>query len=426
MMDAGYILLSCWITEAARSAVLSGRGHGPSGVRAAERARILAAGCTAEGIRIKPAFASGHAEWIADVAGAAEDTGSLGWFFLQRLGMYVDAHVGDLLAEAGRARLLELGRPDEEEVSAALEKEGLPPPPPPEWPEAVPAHAPGEARVRFGIIGDPHIGLDVSERLIPAAVDDLNQERVDFSVAIGDITQNGAADSFVRARAILDRLDAPCLVTLGNHDMWGGGGDRPVGRERFAAAFERAPYAVYEADGVRLVLIDSTDPEASPFPPFDLFTGAFTEGPNESVPGGSISPEVAEWMASIEPAGPTFIALHHPPHPYLGFPPLVFGLDEASTRLLADLATRIDAWGILCGHTHRSALHSLDGVPTIEVPSSKEWPFGYGMVEVSDEGWAFNLRPISDRALVERESAGLLFRRYARGPDEARAFSAAR
>jgi hypothetical protein len=198
-----------------------------------------------------------------------------------------------------------------------------------------------------------------------------------------------------------------------------------VGLTRFQAAFGRAPYGVYEVGGVRLILISSADPSPSPYPPFDLLTGSFTDDPNEAVPGGTIAEDVREWASSLGPAGPTFIVLHHPGYPYLGFPALVFGLDQSSTEFLADLAEQTEAWGIICGHTHRSALSDLAGVPLIEVPSPKEWPYAYGFLEVSDEGWGFNLYPAGDEALVAEASlsANVLIRRYARGPDEARAFS---
>ncbi|HLG92993.1 MAG TPA: hypothetical protein VKY15_08455, partial [Acidimicrobiales bacterium] len=150
--------------------------------------------------------------------------------------------------------------------------------------------------------------------------------------------------------------------------------------------------------------------------------------PKESIPGGTFSEEVAGWAAEREAEDiPTFIVLHHPPYPYLGFPALLFGLDEPSTRVLEDLVVRVKAWGIICGHTHRCALSQLAGVPVLEVPCPKEWPFGFGVVEVSDEGWAYNLHPVGSEELVAQSSfsANAVFRRYSRGPDEARAFSTA-
>lgn len=418
-------LLSCWIVEAARASVLAGRGEPEAARRAAERGALLARACEASGVGTRPDLAAGHAAWMQGVTGTQVETGVLGAFLLQRLGEYVAAHTAPLLPPDDHARIVELGAPDAEEAARRIARNGIPPAPPPEWPSAPEARAPGEVLARIGVVGDPHVGVEIAERILPVAVEDLNREGVDLTVVLGDLTQNGAAPLFARCRDILDRLDAPYLVTLGNHDVWGREGDAPAGSRWFAAAFGREPHGVAEVRGVRVVALNSADPTASPFPPFDLITGGFTDDPNEAVPGGTISPEAERLIAALGDGAPTLLTLHHPPHPYLGFPPLIFGLDEPSTRLLASLVRRTGAIGVLCGHTHRSALTELAGAPVLEVPSVKEWPFGYGVVEVAGRGWSFNLRPISDGGLVAKASAGasLLFRRYARGPDRARAFA---
>lgn len=418
------LILALWATEAARSSVLGNRGHSPASTRAAERARILATRCSELGVGLRPEYASGHARWMGHVAGTPGETGALGWFFLQRVGAYVDLHSERVLSEGAHARLVDLGSEDANEVNEALLRDGLPPPLPPEWPEARTAHPPGEVHTRIGIIGDPHVGTSMGDRILPAVVDALNGQDVTASIAIGDLTQNGREDLFRQAKGVLDRLEAPYAVTLGNHDMWGGGTPSAVGLERFRTVFGQEPYGVHHLGGLRLIVLNSADPRASPFPPFDLVTGGFTSDPNEAIPGGSFGSEVVAFAESLEADGPTIVVLHHPPYPYLGFPALMFGLDEPSTAVLRSLVRRTRAWGVIVGHTHRSELSALDGVPLIEVPSPKEWPFGYGVLEVSDGGWAFNLHPAGDPELVAEASASanVVIRRYARGPDAARAF----
>lgn len=419
------LTLSLWVGEAARSTVLGMRGHTAASVRAAGRARILATRCSELGIAMPAAYVGEHARWMGGVAGSVEETGALGGFFLQRMGAYVDLHSESVLPKGYWARLVDLGVPDAREVEEALNRDGIPPSPPPEWPAAPKARAPGTVHTRIGIIGDPHVGSVRGDAFFPPLLEALNEQAVDASVSVGDLTQNGEAALFHRVREGLEALEAPWCVTLGNHDMWGGDTPSAVGLERFRAAFGREPYGEFRAGRVRLLLVNSADPRPSPFPPFDLLTGMFADAPHESVPGGTISAEVAEWAAGLGEDGPTFLVLHHPPHPYLGFPPLVFGLDQPSTEVLADLAVRTRAWGIICGHTHRCARSELAGVPVIEVPSPKEWPFGYGMLEVSEEGWAYNLLPAGTEELVTQASFGAnaVIRRYARGPDDARAFS---
>ena len=427
------LALSCWVIEAARSKVLEERGHADKAPKVAERARILARACAQRGVPLKPEYVAPHGAWLANLAGRREETGAYGWFVLQRIGMYVEAHVRDLLAEGDRARLAELGAADEAEVAQAIANDGLPEVPPPEWPSAPVAEASGEGVARIGMIGDTHIGSVRGDKVVPAVVDALNASGVAFSVVVGDLTQNGGIDLFERAASVLEGLVAPWAATLGNHDLWDAmwtDGDGRAGIDRFRAAFGREPSGVYEAGGVRLIVVNTADPTPSPFPPFDLVGGTFTNERSETLPGGRIDEETADWLASIGPDGgrPTFVVTHHPPFPYLGFPPLVFGLDERSTGILGELIERAGVWGVVCGHTHRSFRRELAGVPAVEIPASRDWPFGYAVLEVGSEGWAFNLHPVTDTALIEEVSAdsGLVFRRYARGTPDDRAFAVRR
>jgi 3',5'-cyclic-AMP phosphodiesterase len=423
------LALSCWVIEAARSKALEVRGDADKAPRAAERARILARACSARGVALKPAWVAPHAEWMSNLAGSREESGAFGWLVLQRIGKYVESHVHDILPPADLDRVVEIGAGDEAEVPLAIAESGLPEVPPPEWPPAPVATAPGTPVARIGLIGDTHIGTDRGNRAVPAVVDGVNAAGVDFSVVVGDVTQNGKVELFERAASVLAGLQAPWAATLGNHDLWDAmwtDGTGKAGADRFRTALGQEPSGVHEAEGVRLIVVDSSDPTPSPFPPFDLVGGTFTNDRRETLPGGTFSDETATWLASIGPSDqPTFVFLHHPAHPYLGFPPLVFGLDERSTGLLADLVERAGVWGVICGHTHRCHRTEIAGVPVVEIPASKDWPFGYAILEVADEGWAMNLHPIADKALIAALSAdvGQVFRRYSRGTPEDRAFS---
>jgi predicted phosphodiesterase len=347
---------------------------------------------------------------------------------LQRIGAYVEAHVPDLLPDADRERLLELGASDQAEVAAAITADGLPEVPPPEWPSAPPAEAPGRRIARIGLIGDTHVGTARGDKLAPAVVRGINAAGVDMSVLVGDVTQNGSPAFYERAASILRGLEQPWAATLGNHDLWDAmwtDGTGAGGTDRFRGALGHEPSGVYEVAGVRLIVVSSADPTPSPFPPFDLVGGTFTNERSETLPGGRISEETAVWLGSIGPYdGPTFAFLHHPAHPYMGFPPLVFGLDERSTRILGDFVERAGVWGVVCGHTHRAHRDEIAGVPLLEVPASKDWPYGFGLLDVAEEGWAVNLRRIDDDDLVAELSAdaGVVFRRYARGEEADRAF----
>jgi predicted phosphodiesterase len=420
------LLLSCWVVETARSMVFGAREQHAAESRSAARARILASRCAADGVQIKAEYAKGHAEWMMQVAGTEEETGVLGLIFLQRVGLYVDAHIGELLSEKDRLRLKELAEAEEDELNMALMSGGLKPPPPPEWPETAAVAAPGKLKARIGILGDPHVGPEGSNRMVTSAIRQLEEAGVDCAVAIGDLTENGDTEFFQRAKELFDQSSLPIAVTLGNHDLWATEGGRSVGLERFTKTFDRKPCSVTEIEGVRLIVLNSADPARSPYRPFELMTGEFKEDhPNQSVPGGTFDAETLEWMGKLGPdSATTFIMLHHPPYPYLGMPPLVFGLDRPSTEVLAKLVLRTGAEAVFCGHTHRCAVTDFHGVPAVEVASSNDWPYGISVIELTDQGWSFNLRPISGEHPRPRDNhAGYLFRRYVVGPDEARAFA---
>lgn len=415
------LLLSCWTVEAARSATYERRGNQQAAVRSAARARILASRCAAEGIKIVPNYATQHAEFMYGIAGTEEEMGALGLIFLQRIGMYINAHTKDVLSAEEHSKLVELAEPELDEVNQALMDGRLMYPPPYEFPSAPFAQAPGKVVARFGILGDPHVG--VADNSVQTALRQMGEAGADFIVAIGDLTKDGRIEDYARAKEILQTASVPVIGTLGNHDLFKRDPDEPSGVAKFRSTFGIEPNAVHEHNGVRVIVINSANPMLSPFKPFDLNEGEFTDGTPQSVPGGTFSQDTVAWMSTLEKAGPTFILLHQPPYPYLGMPPLVFGLDEPSTAILAELADRVKAQAVFCGHTHRFFRTEFEGVPMVECASSSDWPFAYSLIEVTDQGWSFNLYPIDyDAELDPTNHKDYLFRRYATGPEDARAF----
>lgn len=415
------LLLSCWTVEAARSATYERRGNQQAAVRSAARARILASRCADEGIKIVPHYATQHAQFMSAIAGTEEDMGALGLIFLQRIGMYISAHTKDVLSAAEHSKLVELAEPELDEVNQALMDGRLMYPPPYQFPSAPPARAPGEVVARFGILGDPHVG--VADESVQTGLKQMAEAGADFIVAIGDLTKDGRIEDYQRAKALFEASPVPLVTTLGNHDLFKRDPDEPSGVDKYRSIFGTEPNTVREHNGVRVIVINSANPMLSPFRPFDLNEGEFTNGVPQSVPGGTFSQDTVAWISTLEKAGPTFILLHQPPYPYLGMPPLVFGLDEPSTRILAELANRVAAQAVFCGHTHRFFRSEFEGLPMVECASSSDWPFGYSLIEVTDRGWSFNLYPIDyDAKLDPTNHKDYLFRRYATGPEDARAF----
>ena len=86
-----------------------------------------------------------------------------------------------------------------------------------------------------------------------------------------------------------------------------------------------------------------------------------------------------------------------------------------------------NVWGVFAGHTHRNARTRTyeRGVPAHEVAIARDFPFGYALVEVTDQGFAYRFEQISDRDLLiaAYEGTGEIQRRYSRGSDADLAFA---
>ncbi|TPE50431.1 metallophosphoesterase family protein [Amaricoccus solimangrovi] len=110
-------------------------------------------------------------------------------------------------------------------------------------------------------LSDLHFGRDRPELLEPliAAVNDLAPDAIAIS---GDLTQRARRRQFAAARAFVQRLEAPCLIVPGNHDV---PLDRPVSRllrpwRRYREAFGRDLEPVWSDDEMTLVGVNSVNP----------------------------------------------------------------------------------------------------------------------------------------------------------------------
>jgi 3',5'-cyclic AMP phosphodiesterase CpdA len=261
-----------------------------------------------------------------------------------------------------------------------------------------------------------------------AAVSDLNTSGAEFVVQLGDITDHGAKDEFDLAAEILRDLQMPVHPIMGNHDVLSLTEGTISGKEYFKTTFGREPDGkLFEHDGVNFALLDSVEHAASPFPPYNLVTGAFVEGPSGAIVRGALSYPQHDLLADVAGpgGGPAFVFLHHPPQPFVGFPPIIFGLRAEDSGRLHAVADSGNVWGIFAGHTHRSTQTRTYGdVPVMEVAIPRDYPYGYVLVDVTDRGYAYRFVQLSDTALLRKasESASTIHRRYGLGRDEHRSF----
>ncbi|HEV3472959.1 MAG TPA: metallophosphoesterase [Actinomycetota bacterium] len=423
------LLRSAWIIERSRAEVYSGWSAKGSDLRAVAegaraRADVVAEALAARGTPTDEHVVGPHSDWMRLLAGDTADEVPLGRLFLARLGDWVDAHCKDFLG-AGTDKLVELG--DAERATLEFPTE-LPAAPPFEPVETVELSPPGEVLFRVGILADLHFGSARAEAAAQAAIADLNASGAELVVQLGDITDHGNKAEFELALNALARLEMPYATMMGNHDVYSIEEQRLSGREYYPTSFERAPDGlILEHKGFRFAVLDSVMHASSPYPAFDLASGTFLEGPGGAIVRGALSEPQHEILAEVSAPGapPAFVFLHHPPQPFAGFPPVLFGLrDEDSGRLHATIDSG-NVWAVFAGHTHRNArTRDFDGVVAQEVAMPRDYPFGYALVDVTEVGFAYRFVQLSDEELLQDlyQRAGQIHRRYGLGRPHERSF----
>ncbi|MBW3595122.1 MAG: metallophosphoesterase [Actinobacteria bacterium] len=420
---------SCWVIETARSSLYRGwAGTDPRYEQNVdichERAHLIEASLNERSKRPDHELVDGHLAWMTSVAGDDPEEVPLAPFFIDRLGLWVDSHLPRFIGGGGR--LVELG----EKARAELRfPESFPPPPPYEPVRPVEVEPPGEITFRFGILADLHFGSARAADHARAAIEDLNASGAELVVQLGDLTDKGDRDEYEAATQALAQLDCPFVTMMGNHDVFSFAEEQLLGKELYAEKFGRAPDGVVlEHKGVKFCVLDSVEHAASPFPGFDFTSGSFADGPGGAIVRGALSPPQHDLLADVAApgGGPAFVFLHHPPQPFPGFPPILFGLRDIDSGRLHATIDSGNVWGVFAGHTHRNfRTRDYDGVPAHEVGIPRDFPFGYALVDVTDAGYAYRFMQLSDEELVSSayETAGHLWRRYALGDETARGFT---
>ncbi|MGH2774239.1 MAG: metallophosphoesterase family protein [Actinomycetota bacterium] len=423
------LMRSAWAVETARSLVYrrwaaADRRFEASSHTALDAAAIFERELSERGRRTDPPIAEGHAEWITSLVGDDPGATPLADWFVTRLADWVDAHAGDLLSE-GADRLKELHESDKQILSAPE----MPAAPPYEAVPTPPVEPPGDVAFRFAILGDIHIGSPSGEAMARAAIADINDSGADLTIQLGDLADHGKRDEFAQAAKIMNELAMPWEVITGNHDMYSTEEERLAGREYFTEHFNRSPDGhMTEHEGHRFVLLDSAEEVASPFAPYNLVSGQFMDGNGGAIVRGALTTPQHEILAEVAAPGspPAFVFLHHPTQPFTSFPPIVFGLRDADSGRLHAVCDSGNVFGVFAGHTHRNKLSGRFGiVPVTEVGIPRDYPFGYGLVDVTANGYAYHFHQISNEDLL-REAypvSGQIHRNYARGAESDRAFS---
>lgn len=213
------------------------------------------------------------------------------------------------------------------------------------------------------------------EFTLRAAVEGINSSDAELCIVNGDLTSWYTRQEFEAVKSYLDKLSMPYYVTRGNHDRVGG-----YSEDYFKAVFglESSWYGV-DHRGFHFVVLDDNRPEDGwhGFPDAEL-----------------------EWFEA-DLAGhrdmPTFIFMHRP----IGSS---FGADvneDIRVKILTVISNNPQVVAVFNAHSHRARAMSVPeltgDVLYIEVPSTKEYPSGFGMVKVYEGGFLYNFIGIDCR-----------------------------
>lgn len=194
-------------------------------------------------------------------------------------------------------------------------------------------------------LSDPGLASDTVATLEKViAMVNAMQPQPAFVAISGDLTNRGEEQSYRLLRAMLERIEAPLVLALGNHDTRPGFYRGMLDRE----GVPMEPYC-HEAvhAGIHVVTLDS------------------------SIPGkvsGAITPDQFEFLASAldnHPELPKLLMIHHPPaldeHTDLGWE----SIGWRDTLALAEAIEGRNVIGILSGHIHIARVAHWNGVPII-------------------------------------------------------------
>lgn len=204
--------------------------------------------------------------------------------------------------------------------------------------------------LKFIVVADTHIvpegqlshGLDTLARL-QDAIAFINERHADadFVIFAGDLADRGEADAYLRFKAAIADLQPRKILTLGNHDH------RPTFLEIFGhdlAAETGCVDHVIDEKGVRVVVLDSSDPE---------LRGA-----------GRLTPAQLSWLErQLGDAGdrPVVVVLHHNITRF--HVQTDFIILEDPDALLTVLRGAGNVCQVISGHVHMTTSGTVGGVP---------------------------------------------------------------
>ncbi|MBM4176032.1 MAG: hypothetical protein FJ213_07655 [Ignavibacteria bacterium] len=209
--------------------------------------------------------------------------------------------------------------------------------------------------IRFAWITDTHIGSPNADKDLMNVVQSINQDKFDFVIASGDITEKGLNSELEKTINIFQQLERPLFIIPGNHDTkWS-----ESGCTKFIELFSDNKFYFKYKDFV--------------------FIGLNTGIPLRGA-GGHFEPQDLKWMDEklneLPDTAKIIFACHHQPDGE------VDNWYEATNRL-----ARFNFAFIIVGHGHSNRKYSFAGIPGAmgrsTLAKNKVW--GYNSFQIYDE-----------------------------------------
>jgi 3',5'-cyclic-AMP phosphodiesterase len=194
----------------------------------------------------------------------------------------------------------------------------------------------GDGALTFAAINDIHVLDTRSTAIVNRAMTSINaDDRVQFTVVLGDIATNAQFSQLNLAKTCFDRLDQPCFSVPGNHDVLPRGG---VGLGNYTQVYGDVTWTE-EDEGWVFIGLDSCESNKS---------------------NVSVQPERLEWLAKqierIKPGRPIALFAHHP------FNPNSKAYRVKNADEVIGMFAGHDLKLVAAGHYHGNQVEERDGV----------------------------------------------------------------
>ncbi|MEA1998819.1 MAG: metallophosphoesterase family protein [Euryarchaeota archaeon] len=209
-----------------------------------------------------------------------------------------------------------------------------------------------------------------TDQLLADVVSAINAESVNFTILLGDLTDNGLAYEFDNVTERLNKLDRPFYPVIGNHDKSEGAWVTEwaeLGQEKTTYSFNFAGWHFIVLDSV-----NDTSPEQ-----------------------GIITGDIMKWLQDDLKAHktmPTIICLHFLVNDVPGLAELcaISGLNpyiENRKEFKVMLNNYTNVVAVLSGHGHLNSITCNNNVTFIETASVIQYPITYDIYRVYEYGF---------------------------------------